>query len=225
VVRVAAELLADDVQLLVGDAQLAVERLGSGGLSRSSGLQRHRAGPSIGPPASHFAALSTSERMSCIPSSLPRIASDIRSGCGISPATLPAALQTPAIARSEPFGLAGSSGVERRRAVVADVAEEDLAVALELVQRRLVGVVAALAVGDRHAQRLAGRGAGERRVEPLGLDVDEPAGEPQRAVAQQRARAPGPASARTWKPLQMPSTRPPSPRTRTRRASPARSGR
>ena len=41
------------------------------------------------------AALSTSERMIPIPSSEPRIASAARSGCGISPATLPAAFMTP----------------------------------------------------------------------------------------------------------------------------------
>ena len=96
---------------------------------------------------------------------------------------------TPAIARSEPFGLAGSSG-RGRRARRVDVAEQDLAVALERVERRVVGVVAALAVGDRHAQRppLAER-VGERRVEPLGRDR-APRGPANRsdAVAQQRAR-------------------------------------
>ena len=40
--------------------------------------------------------------------------------------------------------------------------------------------------------------------------ADLAAGEPERRVAQQRARARGPASARTWKPLQIPRTRPPS---------------
>ena len=89
-----------------------------------------------------------------IPSSEPRIASAARSGCGISPATLPAALMTPAIARSEPLGLAGWPGGAFSPAE-SHVAEEDLPVSLERVERRLVGVVAALAVGDRHAQRPA----------------------------------------------------------------------
>ena len=43
-----------------------------------------------------------------------------------------------------------------------------------------------------------------------GSDRDLPADEAEAAVAQQRARARGPASARTWKPLQIPRTRPPS---------------
>ena len=100
------------------------------------------------------------------PSADPMSASTAVSGWGISPATLPAALATPAIPRSEPFGLPGSSGpaVEPSRRV----APQDLAVALERVERRVVGEVAALAVGDRHPQRppLADL-AGERRVEPL----------------------------------------------------------
>ncbi len=58
--------------------------------------------------------------------------------------------------------------------------------------------------GRRGAERVR-----ERRVEPLGGDRDLAASEPERRVAQQRARARGPASASTWKPLQMPSTRPP----------------
>ena len=43
------------------------------------------------------------------PSSEPRTASTAVSGCGMRPATLPAALVTPAIARSEPFGFARSA--------------------------------------------------------------------------------------------------------------------
>ena len=70
-----------------------------------------------------------------------------------------------------------------------DVAEQDLAVALERVERRVVRVVAALAVRDRHAQRSARRErVRERRVEPLGGDRDLLAGEPERRVPQQRAR-------------------------------------
>ena len=91
-----------------------------------------------------------------MPSSEPRIASAARSGWGISPATLPAAFMTPAIARSDPFGLPGSvgAGVVPGR---VHVAEQDLAVAFELVERRVVREVAALAVGDRHPQRACRR--------------------------------------------------------------------
>ena len=99
-----------------------------------------------------------------------------------------------------------------RRAGGVDVAEQDLAVALERVERRVVGVVAALAVGDRHPQRPAAPSTrvGERRVEPLGRDRDLAAGEPERRVAQQRARArarprPGPGSR-----CRCPRTSPPS---------------
>ena len=59
-----------------------------------------------------------------------------------------AALQTPAMLPSEPFGFA--SGVDAPAAV--GVAEDDLAVALERRERRLVGDVAALAVLDRAAR-------------------------------------------------------------------------
>ena len=123
------------------------------------------------------------------PSSEPRIASAARSGCGIRPATLPPGAMTPAIARSEPFGLAARSSSAARSPRCVDVAEQDAAVALERVERRVVGEVAALAVGDRHPQRPPGRrqGVGERRVEPLGGDVDVAAEEAQAAVAQQRA--------------------------------------
>jgi len=55
-----------------------------------------------------------------IPSSEPRIASDARSGWGISPATLPVAFMTPAIARSEPFPLYGDGGASRSFTYVAD---------------------------------------------------------------------------------------------------------
>ena len=42
-------------------------------------------------------------------------------------------------------------------------------------------------MGDWNAQRRAGCGASERRVEPLWLDVHEAAGEPERPIAQKRA--------------------------------------
>jgi hypothetical protein len=85
VVGVAAELLADDVELAVGHPQPAVERLGP---RRGRRGRRHvghaRASAFVlgagRPAASHSFALSTSERISCMPSSLPRISSDMRSG-------------------------------------------------------------------------------------------------------------------------------------------------
>ena len=187
VVRVAAaEAVADRVELVVGHAEAAMERL-----HRALG-HGHRAGrlrPRRPPAPAARAALSTSERMIPSPSSEPRIASAARSGCGISPATLPAAFMTPAIARSEPFGLAAIVRARARSPVRVDVAEQDLAVALERVERRVVGVVAALAVGDRHPQRrrasasawvngVSSRSGGDRDLAP---------GEPQRRVAEQRA--------------------------------------
>ena len=97
--------IADRLELIVGHAETAVERL-EGTLGHG-----HRApAPTVTGPFVARAALSTSERMMPIPSSEPRIASAARSGCGISPATLPAAFRTPAIARSDPLGFAASSG-------------------------------------------------------------------------------------------------------------------
>ena len=75
------------------------------------------------------------------------------------------------------------------RARGVHVAEQDLALALERVERRVVGVEAALTVGDRHAQRPAGVDqVRERRVAPFRGDHDLLPGEPQRRVAQQGAR-------------------------------------
>ena len=98
-----------------------------------------------------------------------------------------------------------------RRPVGPDVAEQDPPVALEGVERRRVGVVAALAVGDRHPQRTAlPDQARERRVEALRAR-SRPRGRRSAGPGCAGARrGRGPASARTWKPLQIPSTRPPS---------------
>jgi len=94
--------------------------------------------------------------------------------------------------------------IGRRSAVLADVAEQDAAAGLQLVEHGLVGVVAALAW---RPERASGRGcrAGERRVEPFGLDVDQtPAKRSERFLSS----APNQTGlARTWKPLQMPRTR------------------
>ena len=80
------------------------------------------------------------------PSSEPVSGSTACSGCGISPTTLPAALETPAMSRAEPFGFSPGR-----------VAERDLAAGLELVEHRLGRVVAAGRVldGDRERARRA----------------------------------------------------------------------
>src|SRR6185295_14019443 len=102
----ASEPLADRRQLLVGDPEPAVERL-LGGHRRLR--DAHRAPTTTGPAArSRSAAEATNEAMIPRPSSLPRTASTAVSGWGMSPATLPAAFITPAIARREPLGLARS---------------------------------------------------------------------------------------------------------------------
>ncbi len=82
----------------------------------------------------------------------------------------------------------GVARLVRRRPVGPGVAEQHLAGPFQLVERRVVGVEAALAVGDRHPQRpaLADR-PGERRVEPLRDDRDLARDEPQPAVAEQGA--------------------------------------
>ena len=83
-VGLALHVLDDAVVLLVGEAQLAVAR-----------GDRH---------AASAAAAPTTERNSFSPSSEPVSGSTACSGCGISPTTLPAALETPAMSRAEPFG-------------------------------------------------------------------------------------------------------------------------
>ena len=177
-----AQPFADRLELVVGHAETTMERL-------DQALRHgHRvpAPTTTGAPATARSALSTSDRTIPNPSSEPRTASDARSGCGISPATLPALFMTPAIARSAPFGLAAVLRPGRRARRI-DVPEEDLPVALERVERRLVGVVAPLAVGHRHPQRTPGVDRmREGRVEPFGRDPDLLPDEPQRGIPQQR---------------------------------------
>jgi hypothetical protein len=104
VVRVtAAQPVADGVELVVGHAETAVQRL-----DRTLG-HRHRDPTATAVSFAARAALSTSERTIPKPSAEPRSASDARSGCGMRPATLPAAFITPAMARSEPFGFEAAS--------------------------------------------------------------------------------------------------------------------
>src|SRR5438309_12099482 len=113
VVRVAAaEAVPDRGELVVGDAEAAVERLLA--FRRTFRRDRHRQAaptdPTARPPAAcRSAALAANDAMIPSPSSEPRTASTAVSGWGISPATLPAAFVMPAIARREPFGFARSS--------------------------------------------------------------------------------------------------------------------
>ncbi len=83
VVGLAAQLLDDQLELGVGQPQLAV--LGE--------LDRHAVAP---------AAATASKTRS--PSVEPVSGSTACSGCGIRPTTLPASLRTPAMSRAEPFG-------------------------------------------------------------------------------------------------------------------------
>ena len=138
---------------------------------------------------------------------LPRISSEQRSGMGHQAEHVAAAVAMPAIARAEPLGF------HCRRASApsgADVAEDHLAGGLQGVERLGRVLVVALGVGDRHAQDLAlAQLAGERQVgraRPAG--GRRGTGSAGRGCARM---APGrrPASSRIWKPLQMPSTRPP----------------
>ena len=80
-VRVALHVLDDELVLAVGETELAVARGGHG----------------------HTSAGAT-EWNSLSPSSEPVSGSTACSGWGISPTTLPAALETPAMSRAEPFG-------------------------------------------------------------------------------------------------------------------------
>src|SRR5687767_6317789 len=80
----------------------------------------------------------------------------------------------------------GSRGSVR---VVAVVAQDDLAVRLELVEQLVIRVEAALSVLDRDDEPLADSApAGEGRVRPLDADRDVPADESQRLVRAQRSR-------------------------------------
>ena len=100
--------------------------------------------------------------------------------------------------------------VAQRAVGVVQVAEGDAVLRLQFVQRALIGEVAAFAVGDGKAQHLAPlRGGSERRIRGFGAQPHLAADELQPRL---RISAPGsrPASTRIWKPLQMPSTSPPS---------------
>ena len=127
--------------------------------------------------AASAAAAPTTERNSSEAVDRPVSGSTACSGCGIRPTTLPAALETPAMSRAEPFGFSPGR-----------VAERDLAGGLELVEHRVGRVVAAGRVLDGDRERLAGRAlARPRRVGARHRHADLPAEEAQARVRQQRA--------------------------------------
>ena len=148
--------------------------------------------------AASVAAAATAERNSLMPSSEPVSGSTACSGCGIRPTTLPAGV--------------GDAGDVAQRAVgvlARRVAEGDLAERLDLVEHRLGRVVAAGGVLDRDREQLARRA--RARPRRLGARDREPTclQRKRRLVFGSSAPGSSPASHRTWKPLQMPSTGPP----------------
>src|SRR5262249_8860150 len=71
---------------------------------------------------------------------------------------------------------------------VIAVAKDDLPVSLQLVERRIVGVVVPLTVCDREPEDLAlTQRRRERRADHLGTDCDIAADEPQMLILNQRA--------------------------------------
>ena len=157
-----------------------------------TGFTPHRSIPRLRPKRTAPPAIATtsrptaSERATTRPvGAAERPRSHARSGCGIRPTTLRAALQMPAMLSIEPFGLAASVGCRLRRRV----AEDDPAVALRARPSHVgIGEVVPLAVRDRQVQHLA-----RRRREVNGVSVcstrtnDVLAEELQAAVAQHRA--------------------------------------
>ena len=195
-VRVAPQLLADRVQLDVVEAERAVERdlrghgdvrLGGGG-HRGTAPASVRVVPADG--AGRGVLLGAHDERADDPEPVrgPDQRLDGRLGMGHEPGDVARGVGDARDPAQRPVGVAG---VVRAGggAVRGGVAPQDLAVALERVERGVVGEVAALAVRDRHPERapLADL-AGERRVEPLGDERDLAAHEPQPAVAQQGAR-------------------------------------
>ena len=129
-------------------------------------------------------SVSTTDSNSSRPSRLPRAGSQARSGCGIRPTTLRAALQMPAMLSSAPFGLASA----RRLAVRIGVAKHDPAARLQFPQHVRRRVVVAFAVRDRHPEHLPWRAQRrERRIGAIDPHADELAVKLQVAIAQHRA--------------------------------------
>ena len=155
VVRLAAQLLDDQLVLGVGEAELAV-LCGAGGHAATSAGPRNSRSPSVEPVSSSTAC----------------------SGCGIRPSTLPASFVTPAMSRTDPFGV-----------VAGGVAEGDLPVGLEPIEHLLRCVVATFAVLGRNREALVGLDPVEERRVRLARDqIDLPADEAQLDVPQQRPR-------------------------------------
>ena len=96
--------------------------------------------------------------------------------------------------------------VAQRAVRVVDIAEGDAVLGFEFVERALVGVVAALAVGDREVQDLAAVEAAEVNGESV-VSTRSGRGLQMNFRPALRTSAPGsrPASTRIWKPLQMPA--------------------
>ena len=156
-VRLAAQLLADRLELDVGEPQRAVERDGLGG---------HAAPPATGWPSAPVACPRSARSRAPLGGAHHQRADD--------PEAVVAAqdrLDRRLRVRHQPGHVAG--GVAHARdpaqgavgvarvvgpgdgAVGVGVPPQHAAVALQRVERRLVRVVAALAVGDGHAQRAA----------------------------------------------------------------------
>ena len=220
VVRVAAEPLTDRVQLLVGEPERPMQRRRPA--SRSAGRHPERRRPSVigRPPGAGIgsapAALGArgglderaQDRQAVVRA---EHRSAARSGCGISPATLPRAFETPAMARRRAVRVRRVALGARPRAVGADVPEQDLPVALEArrasPRRR--------SSSPRRARSAAAAAAGSPTSPVNGVSsrsATTRTSRPRKRSARLRSSAPGtsPASASTWKPLQIPSTSPPS---------------
>ena len=132
--RAAAEDLADPLVLVGLEPELGVRLLAG----RASARVRDGVGHAVA--STEFRTPVKNRRPSA---DGPVSDSTACSGCGIRPTTLPRSLRMPAMSRRLPFGL------------TLDVAGDDPALALELVERALVGDEAALAVLQRDDDLLA----------------------------------------------------------------------
>ena len=183
IVRVtSAEAVADGVELVVGHAETAMERL-HGSLGHG-----HRDPAATAGSLAARAALSTSERM--IAEAVVRAEERLRCPFRMrhEPRHVARGVHDPGDRAQRAVRV---RGVVRPRGLPrpADVPEQHLAVGLERVERRVIRVEPAFAVRDRHPQRsMRGQRVGEPRVEPFGGDRDLLAREPERGVAEQRAR-------------------------------------
>ena len=179
-VRLAAEQFLDARVLALGDAVLAEQVLVDHAHARAA---CGRAAPRLATRPSAYAL--TTDSSTTRPSALPIHGSEARSGWGISPTTLRAALQIPAMLWREPLGFAVVGGL----APAVDVAEDHLAIGFEGGRQVGVGEVVALAVGDRQPEHLAlGARPGERRVGLFDPHRQDARHELEAAVADHRPR-------------------------------------